>query len=217
MMKSSEKGFALGIVMVIIVLMIALTTMASYTGTNNKSGATDLEKATGYHMLIRNQGGLIRDAYRAAVRHSNSAGADVDTGYSCTSAPLCVRATVQLKRLPNDTFSTTPNATNTYNYWAFNRNMSFGTFTAYVALLKFPIKEQVCRLIQANASGVGSTSATSIPTITSFSPPAANSAAFHGSANWVPEGAEGCFIYNTGQPAPNNRAYYYYIIIGRTQ
>lgn len=211
MRQNLERGFALGMVLMMIVLLAALVTFFSITG-SSQSGYVEKETIRAGAFAIRSQGGTIRDTFRSMLRQGFTP-TSLDYAPDCTGKASCIMnrsvSGISLQNMDQRIFSDTTSVgqVSSYDLWRFDSTGNIGpTLTSTIVALSRPLKPEVCYALQSSITGAQITAAAQLPVISAFK-------GFEdGSANVElqvqPTTAEGCGYFE------NEDKFIYYMILG---
>ncbi len=207
MTKNTERGFAIGMMLLVIALIAAITVAISKSGVDI-SNQTSVEKANGYALAVKSHGSNIRNTILNMVRNGNAI-SDINRSDAC-SGSKCLKAKFGNQMLPRETFSNAETVNYGFTSWVSNQSASFRDYPMDVYFLKEPIKERVCLRIESlNQSQPVSDN--DILEGGSFDVDDSTlSANFFG--NWNPSRIDGCFKMKQND---DTFLYYYYIVIGK--
>ncbi len=199
---SAQSGFALGLILLVIILMAAVTASMSLTSGNDMSHVSR-DRLKSYALVIKSHGAHIRDTVKSMER-IYSAGVDLD--YGC-SGDSCLAAKVKLNKIPFEVFSPSLTGVYGYNFWASSDAAFFSTYSTRMFVLKRSLNSELCAIIESVNRG-RTVNAADIPVAANFVVSGGgNGDTFVAQFNWDAPSQDGCFRY------PADR-YYYYIIIG---
>ena len=209
MQKKYSGGFALGVILMLIVLIAALVTFASVSGTSQTS-FLDREKAKAAAFMIRSQGGAIRDTFRSMVRQGQTA-TSIDYAPTCTGQTKCIMSKADsglaLKNLDSRYFSDVAGQLNSYELWRFDNRaaLSPSTDSAVVVLMR-PLKSEICLAIESSVRNrpVTDTSSYESLSLLSFATDGTAEIAFSN----LPQRSDGCAMDSGGSDL------YYFMILG---
>ncbi|TAH33134.1 MAG: hypothetical protein EYC62_07450 [Alphaproteobacteria bacterium] len=199
---ASQAGFAMGMVLLVIIMIAAISAALSLT-TGNQMAYVDRDRIKSSVVALKSHGAHIRETIKNMERIYRTG--DIDYGSTCTGE-RCVAAKVRLQKIPSNIFSGNPTGAYGYNYWSMADAAVFNTFTTRVFVLKPSVTSDVCTMIES-MNRVSSVNDNDILVATSFAVDNVNNGdTFTAQFNWDPSSQDGCFKYQANR--------YYYVIIG---
>ena len=145
--RQANRGFALGLILLVIALM-AVVTAALSTSSRGNMQFVDADKARGYANSVRSQAGVIRDAI-SSMRLQGISMQSIDRSWDCTVGN-CLRDRIDGRKILSDAFtSTPPSGVVGFQYWASDLSASFKGISLDTYVLRFPIKGEICAAIQS--------------------------------------------------------------------
>ncbi len=208
--KYAKSGFALGLILVVIALMAAITSALTIYGGDTSSHIAD-DKLRAYAVVVKSHGAHIRDTYKSLERTHGS----VNTNWSC-SGSNCLWPRVKLSRIPMEIFtSDPPSGTYGSSYWSVSGPAVFPSYSSTMFVLRYPIAARMCEIIESQNRNAR-VEAADIRQADVF---ALNGSGefFLAQFSWEPTSQDGCFSNPNGVDGNNNARfqYYYYIMVGR--
>lgn len=211
--SSRSGGFAIGLILLVIVLMAAISTAMSI-GSRGNFGLVDADRARGYAQHLRSQANAVKTAIDN-LRARGLAMEGINRAWGC-SGTNCLQAAIQNSRFLNDVFAAAPPAvTHSYQQWANDTNAVFQNgLELDVYVLRQQISGGICAAIQSAAVGRVVT-IQNVPVLTeemSFNnrgdPPTV--VAELDARGFIPSGQDGCVRGTNGATTG-----FYYFVVGK--
>jgi hypothetical protein len=147
----ANRGFALGLILLVIALMAVVTAALSISSRGNMQ-FVDTDKARGYANSVRSQAGTIRDAI-LSMRLQGISMQSIDRSWDC-AVGNCLREKIDGRKILGDAFNATPaSEIVSFQYWASDLSASFKGISLDTYVLRFPIKGEICAAVQSLNSG----------------------------------------------------------------
>ncbi len=209
---SNNSGFALGMILLVIALIAAISASVSLSGNTSFARVNQMEKSKSYGGVLKSYGELLRQSYRQMLRNGFTP-SGIDYAAACTGSSDCLAPNVKYTRFEREIFHGSPEVLEPYAYWAFHNAAAFPNspenVETLVALLNHPIKTEYCLSLMSNAAG-RKLEAADIPFASNFVLNAAQGT-FSATFAFQPPAVDGCFGVSGGG---SDVYYYYYIILG---
>ena len=200
---AKQRGFALGLILLVVVLMAAAMSL----GSRGFVGLSSAEEARGYVTHLRSMGGALREAI-VNMQNQGIATNAINRAWDCNGRTCLQQKLSSGLRFNQNVFVVPPSPlpNHFYKYWTNDRDASFsGGASLDIYFLRFPVKTEICTTIEALNQG-RSVRITDLRAINAFTDPADGSLGiFDLSGN--PAALDGCAIWNNQT--------YYFIVIGR--
>lgn len=202
----SQRGFALGLILLVVVLM-AIMAGAMSLGSRGSVGFSSTDEARGYATHLRSMGGALREAI-INLQNQGIATNAINRSWDCNGRTCLQQKLNTGLRLNQSIFAAPPSSlpNHFYKYWTNDRDSSFASGTALdVYFLRFPVKTEICTTIEALNQG-RSVRITDLRTVNALTDPGDGTSGIF-DLTGSPVGLDGCAV--------RNNQTFYFVVIGR--